>query len=122
MGDSSMITDRLELPWSAIAAVLFVGLSSGVSDDSSCLARVAALSACFTTVAVQLRRHILTNYTNPSTPADRGVMREMVVNDLRSWVHDLVRLAHQVRPEVVLPPPCTVLDTPPVPVLSLIHI
>ena len=51
VGDSMMIADRLELLRSAIVAVLSVGLSSGVSDDSACLARVAALSASFTAVA-----------------------------------------------------------------------
>ena len=82
-----------------------------------CLARVAAFSASFTVVAAQLRTRILNNYTNLSTPAARGVMCDMVNNDPRLWVNELVRFVHQVRPDVVPPPPGTALDTPPVPVL-----
>ena len=78
------------------------------------MARVAALST-FTEVAAQPRTHILNNYNNLPTAAARGVMREMVNHDLHLWVHKLVRFAHQARPEVVLPPPGTVFDMPPVP-------
>ena len=104
VGDSMMIADCLELLRSASVAVLSVGLSSGVSDGSSCLARVAALNVSFTAVATQLRTHILINYTNLSTPAARGTMCEMVNNDLRLWVRDIVRFARKVRSEVVPPP------------------
>ena len=117
VGDSILIADRLELLRSAILTVLSAGLSSDVVDDSAGLARVAALCASFTAVVAQRRTYIFNNYTNLSTPAARGVMCDMVNNDPRLWVNELVRFVHQVRPDVVPPPPGTALDTPPVPVL-----
>ena len=110
-----MIADRLELLRSAIVPVLSIGLASGVGDDSSCLARVAALSASFTAVAAQLRTHILNNYASLSTPATQGVMCDIVNHDLRLWVQELVRFAHQVRPEVIPSPADTLFDAPRVP-------
>ena len=115
VGDSILIADRLELLRSAIVVVLSMGHASGVGDDRACLARVEALSASFTAAAAQFRTHILTNYTNLSTPAARGVMCDMVNHDLRLWLQELVRFAHHVRPEVIPPPAETVFAAPPVP-------
>ncbi len=100
VADSIMIDDHLELLRSAIVAAFSAGLASDVSDDSACLARVAALSASSTAVAAYLRTHVLINYTNLSTPAARGVICDMINHDLRVWVQDLVRFAYQVHPEV----------------------
>lgn len=57
-----MIAGRLELLRSAITTALSVGLSSGVSDDGSWLARVVAPSTLFAVLAAQLRTHILNYY------------------------------------------------------------
>lgn len=66
-------------------------------------------------MAAELRTNIFYNYTDLPTPKARGVVCDIVNQDLCLCVHDLVRFAHQARREVVPPPRGTVFDTPPVP-------
>ena len=109
------VADRLDFLRQALVAVLTVGLSAEVDEDRSCLARIALIDAAFVSASADLRRHTLSNVILLSGSAARAVMSDMVNNDLRLWVNELMKFAQQVRPPTVPPPPDTVFATPPVP-------
>ena len=77
--------------------------------------RVATIDADFTSASVDLRRHTLSNIILLSGSAAWAVMREMITDDLRLWVNDLMRFAQQVRPPMVPPPFDFTFSMPPVP-------
>ena len=113
--DLLMVSDRVDFLRQALVAVLSVGFSPGVAGDRPCLERVATIDAAFTSVSADLRRHTLSNIILLSGPKARAVMSEMVNDDLRLWVNDLMRFAQQVRPPMVPPPPDFAFSMPPVP-------
>ena len=109
------VADRLDLLRQALMAVLTVGLSADVADDRACLDRLAPVDVSFTSAAAGLRRHTLSSILLRYGSASRAVMSDMVNEDLRLWVNDLMRFAQQVRPLTVPPQFNAVFNAPPVP-------
>ena len=112
-----MVADRLDFMRQALVAVLSVGFSLYINGDRHCRERVATIDAAFTSASAALRRHTLSNIVL-SGPAARDVMSEMVNNDLRLWVNDLVLFAQPVRPPMVPPPSDFTFSMPPVPLFK----
>ena len=112
------VVDRLDLLRQARMAIFTVGLSADVADDRACLDRLAPVDASFISVAAGLRRHTLSNILLLSGSAAQVVMSEMMNDDLRLWVNDLMRFAQQVRPSTVPPQLNAVFDAPPAPAFS----
>ena len=110
-----MVADRLDFLRPALVAVLSVGFSLDSDSDRHCRERMATIDAAFTSASADLRRHTLSNIILLSGPAARAVMSEMVNDDLRLWVNDLMRFAQQVRPPMVPPPSDFTFSMPPVP-------
>lgn len=57
-----MVADRLHLLRMTIVAVLSVGRSPDISEDSLCLDRVSVLNDAFSAVVYRLRSNTLSNY------------------------------------------------------------
>ena len=110
-----MVADRLDSLRQALVAVLSVGFSLDSDGDRYCRERVATIDAAFASASADLRRHTLSNIFLLSGPATRAVISEMVNDDLRLWVNDLMRFAQQVRPPMVPPPSYFTFSMPPVP-------
>ena len=113
-----MVADRLDFLRQALVAVLSVGFSLDSDGDRHCRERVATIDAAFTSASADLRRHTLSNIILLSGPAARAVMSEMVNDDLRLWVNDLMRFAQQVRPPIVPPSTDFTFSMPLVPSLK----
>lgn len=92
------VADRVDFLLQALMMVLTVGDSANAADDRACLDRLAPIDASFTLASASLRRRTLSNTFLLSGFAPRAVMSEMMNDDLRLWVNDLMRLAQQVRP------------------------
>ena len=88
-----MVADRLDFLRQALVAVLSVGFYLDSDGDRHCRERVATIDAAFTTVSADLRRHTLSNIFLLSGSAARAIMNNMVNDDLRLWVNDLMRFA-----------------------------
>ena len=110
-----MVADRLDFLRQALVAVLSVGFSLDSDGDRHCRKRVATIDAAFTSASADLRRHTLSNIILLSGSAARATMSEMVNDDLRLWVNDLMRFAQQVRPPMVPSPSDFTFSMPPVP-------
>ena len=110
-----MVADRLDFMCQALVAVLSVGFSLDSDGDRHRRERVATIDAALTSASADLHRHTLSNIILLSGPAARAVMSEMVNDDLRLWVNDLMRFAQQVRPPMVPPPSDFTFSMPPVP-------
>ena len=110
-----MVADRLDLLRHALVAVLSVGFSVDSDGDCHCRERVATIHAAFTSASANQCRHTLRNMILLSGSATRAAMSEMVNDDLRLWVKDLMRFAQQVRPPMVPPPSDFTFSMTPVP-------
>ena len=113
-----MVADRLDLLRQALMVVLTVRISADVADDRACPDRLA--DASFTSAAAGLRRHTLSKILLIYDSAVRAVMSEVVNDDLRLRVNDLMRFAQQLRPSTVPPQftPCLTRRLPP---RSVVH-
>ena len=110
-----MVADRLDFLRQALVAVLSVGFSLDSDGDRHCRETVATIDAAFTSASADLRRHTLSNIILLSGPTARAVMSEMVNDDLRLWVNDLMRFAQRARPPMVPPPSDFTFSMPSVP-------
>ena len=109
-----MVADRLDFYHQALVAVLSVGVFLDSDGDRHCRERVATIDAAFTSASAELRRHTLDNIILLFGSAARAVMSEMVNDDLRLWVNDLMQFAQKVRPPMVPPPLDFTFSMPPV--------
>ena len=110
-----MVADSLDFLRQALVAVLSAGCFFGSDGDRYFRERVATIDSAFKSASADLRRHTLSNIILLSGSATRAVMSEMVNDDIRRWVNDLMRFAQQVRPPMVPPPSDFKFSMPPVP-------